>query len=87
MNFAFILFVIIYFFFNYNFKNFYQFENMLIFTRLNNILLKKFNIRSSLILDSNYNIVRIIYKNKDLFTKTLELSEGSYDLAKIINNQ
>ena len=29
----------------------------------------------------------IIYKNKDSFTKTLELSEGSHDLAKIINNQ
>ena len=108
MNFAFILLllVIVYVFFNYDFENFYQFENnMLIFTRLNNSLLKKFNIGSSLILDSNdlkllfkvddivrmivppYNSVRIIYKNKDSFTKTLELSEGSHDLAKIINNQ
>jgi hypothetical protein len=108
MKFAFILLllVIVYVFFNYDFENFYQFENnMLIFTRLNNTLLKKFNIGSSLILDNNdlkhlfkvdnmvrmivppYNSVRIIYKNEDSFTKTFELSEGSYDLAKIINNQ
>ena len=108
MKFAFILLllVIVYVFFNYDFESFYQYENnMLIFTRLNNSLLKKFNIGSSLILDNNdlkllfkvdnvvrmivppYNSVRIIYKNKDSFTKTLELSEGSYDLAKIINNQ
>ena len=56
MKFAFILLllVIVYVFFNNDFENFYQFENnMLIFTRLNNTLLKKFNIGSSLILDDN----------------------------------